>query len=362
MRKTVHLCLSSHNEVMYRSEEDLIMGFNCLALAVIETGARLLAEGFMTTHNHQLLQVDDWRETKRLERYSYTRYFNSKYSRRGRLGEPSPFCLEVVGTYHLQSALNYVLRQGLHHGLSTSPFGYQHCSANAFFRQELGKDFTPHLLAQSAQYKYLPDGKKLPRGYRMRENGLILREDVIDTSYVEKEYQSVRSFCYLMNRLSDDKYLQEQSGENDLPPVTLETIEKGVKDFDVKAALISEQGRVNTSLMTDLEMCHLIDDIYLPAFSGGEPRLPSIRYRKPGERTSAMPSFRIVMMRAAGIQRFAATPQNYSWDDSPIKPKSVDALRYNLIFLRETEIMTIISVSCGGTTEILLQSAHETEN
>ena len=270
MRKTVHLCLSSHKEVMYRSEADLVMGFNCLALAVIETGARLLAEGFMTTHNHQLLQVDDWRETKPMERYAYTRYCNAKYSRRGRLGETSPFCLEVVGTYHLQSALNYVLRQGLHHGLSTCPFGYLHCSTNSFFRKELGKDYTPVVLAPSAYYKYLPDGKKLPPGFRMNTNGLILREDVIDTAYVEKEYQSVRSFNYLMNRLSDDKCLLEQTNENGSPPVTLEVIEKGVKDFDVKAALISEQGRVNTSLMTDLELCHIIDDIYLPAFAGGD--------------------------------------------------------------------------------------------
>lgn len=255
---------------MYRSEADLIMGFNCLALAVIETGARLLAEGFMPTHNHQLLQVDDWRETKHIERYAYTRYFNSRYSRRGRLGEDSPFCLEVVGTYHLQSALNYVLRQGLHHGLSTSPFGYPHGSANSFFRKELGKDYTPEVLPRTSYYKYLPDGKKLPPGYRMSTSGLILREDVIDTAYVEKEYQSVRSFNYLMNRLSDDKYLQEQTNENDLPPVTMETIEKGVKDFDVKAALISEQGRVNTSLMTDLELCHIVDDIYLPDYAWGD--------------------------------------------------------------------------------------------
>lgn len=152
MRKAVHLCLSSHDEVMYRSEADLIMGFNCLALAMIESGARLLAE-------------------------------------------TSPFCLEVVGSYHLQTALNYVLRQGLHHGLSTSPFGYPHCSANAFFRKELGKDYTPALLAPSAQYKYLPDGKKLPPGYRMSASGLSIREDVIDTAYVEKEYQSVRSYA-----------------------------------------------------------------------------------------------------------------------------------------------------------------------
>ena len=57
MRKTYHLCLSSHEEVMFRSEADLCRGFNALALAILETDSRLLAEGFLTTHFHQLVQT-----------------------------------------------------------------------------------------------------------------------------------------------------------------------------------------------------------------------------------------------------------------------------------------------------------------
>ena len=87
MRKTVHLCLSSHDEIMYRSEEDLNMGFNCLALAVLETESRLLAEGFMTTHHHNLVQTDRYKELMYRSRYAYARYFNAKYSRTGQLGE-----------------------------------------------------------------------------------------------------------------------------------------------------------------------------------------------------------------------------------------------------------------------------------
>ena len=45
MRKTCHLCLSSHDEVMYRSEADLIIGFNCLAIAVLETESRIPSVG-----------------------------------------------------------------------------------------------------------------------------------------------------------------------------------------------------------------------------------------------------------------------------------------------------------------------------
>ena len=134
MRKTVHLCLSSHKEIMYRDEEDLIMGFNCLAFAVLETETRLLGEGFMTTHNHKLVQTDNVVALSQKDRYAYSRFFNAKYSRSGRLGEKYVFEVEVTGIHHTTVALNYVLRQGLHHGLAATPFGYPHCSVNSFFR------------------------------------------------------------------------------------------------------------------------------------------------------------------------------------------------------------------------------------
>ena len=100
------------------------MGFNCLALAVLETESRLLAEGFIPTHTHKLVQTDDYKELMRRERYSYSRYFNAKYSRKGRIGEKEYFRLETEGLFHTQTALSYVIRQGLHHGLANTPFAY----------------------------------------------------------------------------------------------------------------------------------------------------------------------------------------------------------------------------------------------
>ena len=172
MRKTVHLCLSSHDEVMYRSEADLIMGFNCLALAVLETESRLLAEGFMTTHHHYLVQTDHYKELMFRSRYAYARYFNAKYSRKGQLGERQYFSQEIEGLFHTTAALNYVIRQGLHHGLTSTPFEYPHCSANAFFRKELGRHGETQLLRDSTRYQYLPKNKSLPADrYRMSAIG-----------------------------------------------------------------------------------------------------------------------------------------------------------------------------------------------
>ena len=110
MRKTYHLCLSSHDEVMFRSEADLNMGFNALACAVLSTESRALAEGFLTTHHHLGVQTDNHKELFFRFRNAYARYFNTKYHRKGRLGERKNFSLEISGLHHTTTMLNYVIR------------------------------------------------------------------------------------------------------------------------------------------------------------------------------------------------------------------------------------------------------------
>ena len=249
---------------MYRDEADLNMGFNCLALAVLETESRLLAEAFMTTHNHKLLQTDYAKALVTRDRYAYTRYFNAKYFRKGGLGERICFSAEVSGLHHTITALNYVLRQGLHHGLAATPFGYRHCSVNSFFRQDFCKETPSSFLMAEKRHCFLPHGRTLPSSFRMLPNGLIVREDILDTAYVEELYVTPRNFLFQMNRITDEKIIREQQEENDLPPVTLDSIEHNVPAFNIEEALTQELGRVNKSILTDLEMCRIVDGHYLP--------------------------------------------------------------------------------------------------
>ena len=275
MKETYHICLSSHDEVMFRSEADLIIGFNYLAVAALETDSTLLADGFLSTHHHEAARTANPMELAKRHRYSYTRYFNAEYCRKGPLGEKEHFILKVDGLYHTQALLNYVIRQGLHHGMSETPFAYPHCSANAVFREALGKNRVNDLLEDRSRYAFLPSNKTIPSKYRMASNGLLLREDFEDIAYVESVYVSPRNFMFQMNRISDGKDIQEQKKENTLPPVTLETIERGVPGFDPARAFISEQGRVNRNRMTDIELCNIIDNMILPA-----------KYFKPGQESS----------------------------------------------------------------------------
>ena len=72
---------------------------------------------------------------------------NRKYGRPKycRLGEKNYFELDVFGNAHIQSALSYVLRNPLHHGVSVTPFAYPYSNVNDFFPVEMGKVERLHL-------------------------------------------------------------------------------------------------------------------------------------------------------------------------------------------------------------------------
>ena len=256
---------------MFRNEDDLVRGFNSLALACLETDSKLLADAELTTHMHFAVQTENPADVARVFRYKYSRYFNRKYHRSSSLGDPDVFFLELDGIRHILTGLSYVMRQGLHHGLTSTPFGYPYCSSNALFRTDLGKYAGEKIMVKEKQYKYLPARTKLPDTYRMNDSGLIIREDVIDCKYVEDLYMTPRNFLYYMNRLSDSKWENDQKeDETDMPAITLNLIENKMPESRLEDLLVFEKGRGGKTGMTDLELCREIDDGYLKTFSGGD--------------------------------------------------------------------------------------------
>ena len=277
MLKLYHISLSStEDELLFRNDADLVRGFNYLATAVLETESRLLADGILSSHLHCLAQTDNPKELITRVRYSLARYFNARYCRKGMWGERNPFILEVDGFHHTLAALNYVNRQALHHGLSVTPYGYRHCSANAFFRKLLGKEEDRTLLPPDQRYKYLSSRVSLPEQYRMDASGMLLREDILETAQVESYYGTPRNFLYQMNKIGDEKGMQDQKEEKSSSPIiTLELIEKGAPDNDISQMLRNEGGKHNPNRIGYLELCRLIDETYVPRMAKGDAN-PSI--------------------------------------------------------------------------------------
>ena len=262
MKKTFHLCLSAGDEAMFRDLEDYHRGFNCFALALYKTGSTGLAESFMSTHTHQIIQTDSPEDFMYHFRRPYSLYFNHKYQRTGKLGENTHFSMEVIGHHHLLAALSYTLRNALHHGVAPIPYAYPHCSANAFFRMEMGKLIDENTLPVSAIYNHIGRRADFPDSYKMSESGVFLRESVLDIPQVENLFVTARAFNFYMTRRSSEEWEKEQVKDgNNLKPVNLLSIEKGVRLHDLDKMLIFESGKADYRKISDIELCTQVDRI-----------------------------------------------------------------------------------------------------
>ncbi len=276
MKTLKHLCYTSHGEVMFRNADDMNYAFNSLCSALYKTDSICLAEAFISTHHHGCYLTSLPRELMHIHRTSYTKYFNNKYGRTGSLGEKGFFMQEIDGLRHQVSAITYVLKNPVHHGISATPFAYPYCSANAFFRKDLGKDFSPRLLTSEQIRMSLPRRAEFDPSWKMGTEGVFLRESVLETAMVESLYSTPQAFNYMLSRKSGEDWVKEQDMDSvSCPPVTLENIESPLftgglcKEDSLFHMLQNERSRFNRSVMTDLRLCGIVD---MELASGKAPR------------------------------------------------------------------------------------------
>lgn len=241
---------------MFRDIEDYNRGFNCFALALCGSGSTGLVESFMSTHAHLLVQTEAPERFMYCFRNPYSKYFNYKYHRKGRLGENQHFTLETVGYHHTVAAASYILRNALHHGVAPIPYAYPHCSANAIFQKEMGKFMTEKILPRRSHAKYIGRRTEYPETYRMSESGVFLRESVLDIPQMENLFVSPRAYNFYMSRRTSEEWDMEQKKDgNGLPPVNLKAIESGVSMHDTEKMLIYENGKADYRKISDIDLC-----------------------------------------------------------------------------------------------------------
>ena len=114
MKEIHHICITSHSEIMFRSDADMHYAFNCLAAACVKTDSKLLAFSLLTSHVHIAVITDSADQLVKRFRYRYSCYFNTKYKRKGALGERKWYDDVFNGPRHIITGINYILRQGLH--------------------------------------------------------------------------------------------------------------------------------------------------------------------------------------------------------------------------------------------------------
>lgn len=265
-----HLCFTSHKEVLFRDKEDMNHAFNSLCSSLYKTDSACYAYASMSDHHHGCYRTKDPVELIRTFRESYTKYFNSKYHRTGRFGEAGAYCQEISGTKHFIAAVSYVLKNPPHHGVATTPFEYPFSSANDYFRKELGKSSeTVKLLTYPEIRAVLPRRAEFDPSWKMGADRVFLSESVLDIGAVEASFGTVQAFNYYLGRKSGDDWTKEQAEENASRPFTLENMEApllGTGIVSIADLLRNEKSRVRTAAITDLELCSLIDNKFVPEY------------------------------------------------------------------------------------------------
>lgn len=238
---------------------------NLMALRAFASGTEILAEAEMSTHVHMNIFSDAPLAFASALRMSYTKYFNKKYGRQGRLGEKYTFLLKIEGFYHQMVLLNYILRNGLHHGAAATALGYKYCTARDLFVEDLG--FSPEVpvpLSRQDIAAYLPRHSVFPDHYQMNANGVFTRRSFIEIRRAEQFYTTPRNYLYQMNRLTDEEWTRDQEKDFTGAPITLESVEHA-DEKSIAQMLKNESGRLfSRSRLQDMDVCRLIDHDLLP--------------------------------------------------------------------------------------------------
>lgn len=304
MKTVKHLCFTSHSEVMMRDPQDVGVMINYLAINSWKHNVAILADCEMSTHVHIIAVGTDENASDFIKdvRRQYTMHMNRKYQRptHKRFGEKGYFKLDVFGNNHIQSALSYVLRNPMHHGVTGTPFAYPYSSVNDIFPIEMGKLDRPHLSngknidlkkrrdgswrkierakthiaggcfieSKQVMASFLPRYSQWPDDWKMTKDGVFSRLSFEDLKQTELQFVTPAGFQYCMFRKSDEKWLQEQDlDENGLAPIDLSSIEPFSNEQTILQFKSNERaGTFRKTFLSDFDVCRIVDNDIVKTF------------------------------------------------------------------------------------------------
>lgn len=267
MKESYHICFTSHQEVMFRDQEDHGMMLNLMALRSFAANTEILVDAEMSTHVHLNIFTDHPIDFASALRMSYTKYFNRKYGRDGRMGEKYTYLLKVDGHYHQVVLMNYVLRNGLHHQAAATALGYQYCTARELFTEDIRLS-TEHAASFSREdiASFLPRHAEFPDEFQMNADGIFLRRSFMELRRAEQFYGTPRNYLYQMNRLTDEDWQRDQEQDRTGKPLTLDMLEPGYEK-NIEQLLRNETGRqFSRTRLQDMDVCRLIDRDLIPGY------------------------------------------------------------------------------------------------
>ncbi|MCF0186982.1 MAG: hypothetical protein HUJ98_10905 [Bacteroidaceae bacterium] len=209
--KTLYHISSEGQNVIFRSEDDFIYFMNKLGIASEALDVRIFAFCIMSTHFHAVIQTDNVAHYTKTLNGLYGRHLALKYGIGGHKMKFS--CNTLQDIEYITSAIEYVLRNPVHHNVATNAFEYPYSSVRVPYPDVFNppKRYLNENLCIEQSIKHpneLPYQEKKWIFGRFRHNDkwlvkdgkLILPESYVDNSLVKEIYKSFRSYFYGMTQ------------------------------------------------------------------------------------------------------------------------------------------------------------------
>lgn len=234
---------SKSDFVIFRDEEDYFSFVNKLASIGVLTNSRVIAFCVLSTHVHLVIESDDVDCFCLFLRRGFTRWWNRKY-----FGSSSFLFLDnrvLDSKSNLIVAINYVLKNPLHHSICKDISLYKFSSFGCYFSGDVvGDNFKCFSDFSFRLRRRLFGSVVLPSSFLFNDSGVVFKS-FVDFLFVESLYGSDRFFYYNMGRL-----LKE---------------EIGVFDGD-NVAMADSKLKLDCFRMSDIDVCNVIDGYVVNKF------------------------------------------------------------------------------------------------
>lgn len=239
-----HICNLSPI-IIFRTVEDYLLAISRMASCAYMSYVDIFAFCILSTHFHIILRGDQNGVDNFIKLYktNLIRLHRAFYHHSLKLIiSDTP----IVGDEHAITALNYTLKNPIHHGITNTAFSYPYSSMGCYFQNEImkGERFpgerhiykhkTPDELS-SMDYRKLFCTHEVPNSFKIMNDQFLIPESFVAVNLVETIYSSARNFLFQMN-----KPLKEEE-----------------EAFDSKKGLLTGQ-------ISDLSACKIMDKYIAP--------------------------------------------------------------------------------------------------
>lgn len=176
-----HLYLRGNfRQDMFFDKVDMINVWNRLWLSAEATGTQILSAEILNNHFHLTGVFRNEEQRTRFKRHfrlSITQYHNRRYDVYGTLGTRTLKHAELKDIEDIRDCICYHLRNVLHHGITGNYLDYPYSTARYVFDlASTGQQgfYTSETLSENLARAYLPAREKLPKGWMMTREGLIV--------------------------------------------------------------------------------------------------------------------------------------------------------------------------------------------